>query len=153
MIEDIVKIAKRSTHKRYLTGAVIFNRHGDVLSKGWSHTGFKMYNLLSVHAEMHCLWRARHLDLTGCSIYVVTIAGKSGNLTTGKPCINCAIALQAAGVEIFFYSLPGGEISGPNFIEDELDNLKDYSIENNYGKNSWQPPQWAIPKRSKNCRI
>lgn len=147
MLDETIKIAKRSTHKRYLTGAVIFNKQGDVVSKGWSHTGMKMYNLLSVHAEMHSLWRAKHLDLNGHSIYIVTIAGKSGNITTGKPCANCAIALRSVGIDKIYYSMPGGEIFGPTDFEDELEKLKDYSINNFYGKENWQPPSWAIPKK------
>lgn len=150
MFNATVKIAKRSTHKRYLTGAIIFDKRGEAVSTGWSHTGFKMYNMLSVHAEMHSLWRARHLDLNGFSIYIVTIAGKSGNVTTAKPCINCAIALRSVGIDKIYYSMPGGNIFGPTNFEDELEELKNYSIENNFGKPNWEPPQWAIPKRKRN---
>lgn len=107
----------------------------------------RMYNLLSVHAEMHCLWRAKHLDLNGCSIYIATISGKSDNLTTGCPCINCAIALRSVGIEKIFYTMPDGEVFGPTNFSNEMNNLKDYSIENNYGKNNLQPPGWAIPKK------
>jgi tRNA(Arg) A34 adenosine deaminase TadA len=145
--EELIKIAKRSTHRRFLTGALIFNKKGEVLSRGWSHTGFKMTNLLSIHAEMHCLWRARHLDLNDCSIFVMTISGRSGNITTSRPCLNCAVALRSVGIDKIYYSLPGGVIFGPTDFDEELDRLKDYSVENNFGKLNWQPPDWAIPNK------
>lgn len=149
ILKVLKKVAFRSTHRRYKTGSIIVSKKGEILSKGCSHTGVKLYDLLSIHSERHALTNARHIDLSGCVIYTVTFSGKSGNITTGKPCISCAGAVRSAGIERIYYSLPGGDWGWFNTdtLEDEL--LKDYSIENYYGKVSWEPPGWAIPNRRK----
>ncbi len=105
MITKAATIAKRSTMRSHKTGAIIV-RSGTVLSNGWSHTpAYKLSNgQRSIHAEIHALARGRHLYLHGTEIYIATVSGKSGNLVSAKPCLDCAIALRAAGVYEVIYS-------------------------------------------------
>lgn len=151
-IDELIKIAKRSSHKRYLTGAAIYSKSGDMISWGTAHTTATRYQtLLSLHAEAHALAKVRHLDLAGHSCYILTMSGKSKNITWGLPCLHCYLALKAANVDKIYFSTPNGTFDGPADFEYELDKLKDYSIENNCGKaaKDWTPPAWALPKRSR----
>lgn len=105
MIDTAAHIARRSTMRSHRTGAVIA-RDGVVISNGWSHTPH--YTLSngqrSIHAEIHALARGRHKSLDGAEIFIATVSGKSGNLTNGMPCLDCAIALRAAGVYAVHYT-------------------------------------------------
>ena len=135
--EEAIKVAHRSTHKRYMMGCVIMRRN-EILAKGHQHTGtWRMRELYSMHAELHALFNLRHMrgQLSGSIIYVVGIARKSGNFVPALPCIHCATALMHAGIVNVIYS--NGRIgtlshSGnlPSMTEiylpDELDNLKTY---------------------------
>ena len=103
--EEVIKIANRSSMKRYGTGCVIV-KGKEIISNGWSHKGQNLGSLYSLHAELHALARGRHLDLQGTTCYIATIAKKSGNLTTARPCIRCAIALRTAGVTQVQYTIP-----------------------------------------------
>lgn len=103
-----IKYAARSSIKRHKTGAVLVTRTGRVVY-GWSHVS--NLNLksaeYSMHAELHCLFRSRHLDLNGSRIYVATLTKKTNNVVCGKPCVICKAALIAAGVIDCYYSVPG----------------------------------------------
>jgi deoxycytidylate deaminase len=102
-IAETKKVAGRSSIGKHKTGAVIV-RNGRIISNGWSHVPhYKLRSKRSLHAEIHALARARHLNLNNTDIYVVTIA-QSGSLVNAKPCLDCAIALKAAGVVTAFYS-------------------------------------------------
>lgn len=111
-IDVTEKIAKRSDIRRHKTGAIIVNNYSkEIVSNGWSHVPhYKLHSgKRSLHAEMHALSRARHLDLWNGPyyIYIVTVAGRSGNIVGAKPCLDCAIALQAAGIAGAYYSFGG----------------------------------------------
>lgn len=104
MIDEAIKIAKRSSCRRFLVGCVLV-KDEEILSSGWAHMSqMKLKEVPSVHAELHALLRARHLDLTGCTAYIATIAGKSGNITCAKPCLTCYTALKNAGIETIVYT-------------------------------------------------
>lgn len=126
MVDRAIKIAKRSSHKRFLTGAVIAYKNV-VYSEGWSHTSnLRLTQLYSMHAEIHALGRGRHNNLGGATCYIATISGKSGNITTAKPCLTCAIALRAAGINKVIYTVPNGETATMDLDED-LSDLKVYT--------------------------
>lgn len=104
-IEEAVKIARRSDIRKHKTGAVIL-KDAKIVSNGWSHVPhYKLRSKRSLHAEIHALGRARHLDLKGAVVAIATIASKSGNVVGAKPCLDCAIALHAAGVMHVHYTI------------------------------------------------
>src|SRR5262245_2190977 len=103
MIEEAIKIAKRSPMLRYQTGCVLV-KNNEIISNGWSHKGTNLGSLYSMHAELHALARGRHLDLRGAEAWIATISKKSGNLTSGKPCIRCIIALKSTGIENVYFT-------------------------------------------------
>lgn len=128
-IEDAIKIAQRSTIRTHKTGAVIFNRNGLILSNGWSHTPhYKLSNgKRSIHAEIHALARGRQTNLNGALIAVATVSGKSGNCTTGMPCLDCAIALRAADISGVYYTCSDTPFRWMNLLTDTyFDDLKVY---------------------------
>lgn len=103
------KTTSRCPHRRHLVGAVIVSKRGHIISEGTAHTpNIRMTEFTSVHAEIHALGLGRYSDLRGATAYVMATARKSGNVVTGKPCVSCAIALLAAGIETVFYSTPAG---------------------------------------------
>jgi deoxycytidylate deaminase len=110
MITKAADIARRSTMRSHKTGALIM-RDTTIISNGWSHTPhYQLSNhQRSIHAEIHALARGRHLHLSGTTIYVATVSGKSGNFVSAKPCLDCAIALRTAGVFRVIYSTHGGQ--------------------------------------------
>ena len=123
--KQLRKVTSRCPHKRHLVGAVIVSKRGEIISDGCAHTpNIRLTEFTSVHAEIHALGRGRHSDLEGSTAFVMAIARKSGNVVTGKPCISCAIALRAAGIETVFYSTPAGyqELD----LEKDLSKLKVY---------------------------
>lgn len=153
--EQAYKAAARSSHRRYKTGAVIVDAKGNILCWGTSHTPtIKMNNHLSIHSEIHALSKVRHLDLSGCSVYIATVSGKSGRQTSAKPCLHCAVALSAAGITKIHYTTRQGWVGPVNF-EDELDTLKDYSVVNQEATRvNWEKPRWARTKRElKECSL
>jgi len=98
-IDEAVKIAGRSSIGKHKTGA-IFVRNGEIISNGWSHVPhYKLHSKKrSLHAELHALARARHLNLNGVECYVATLVSRNDNRVNGKPCLDCAIALKTAGI-------------------------------------------------------
>lgn len=94
-----IKYASRSSIKRHKTGAVLVTRTGRVIY-GWSHVSHLTLKSAdySMHAEIHCIFRAKRVDLRGAEIYVATLAAKSGNVVDSEPCDVCCAALAAAGV-------------------------------------------------------
>lgn len=135
MIDEAIKIAKRSTHAKHQTGCVIVDRQKTpiLISNGWSHKGNWDYGtgLYSVHAEIHALIRARPKNLHGCVAIIATIARKSGSVTNAAPCLTCAMALIASGIETVYYTVWTQEIRLmylPDAIESA--NLKVYRTRN-----------------------
>jgi tRNA(Arg) A34 adenosine deaminase TadA len=122
----LVKATRRSTHSRYQTGCIIVNRRGKIVSDGCSHSSDRtLKELRSIHAEIHALGRGRHIDLTNCVAYVVTMARKSRNLVNSAPCYTCAIAMKSAGIEEVIYTLNNDNYKRIN-LNDSLSNLKVY---------------------------
>lgn len=107
MISTAVKIALRSPHRRFKTGAVLI-KGKKVLATGWSHPCSMHLHLYSMHAEQHLLRRVNLDDVEGATIYVATISGKNGNITSGRPCIDCVTALRHVGVARVCYTTSSG---------------------------------------------
>lgn len=106
MIDEAIKMANDSPMRRFATGAVIFSKRGEILSKGCSHiSSLRLHSLYSIHSEIHALHKVRHLNLYGATIAIATIARKSGNLTSAKPCSVCASMLYAAGIREAIYTV------------------------------------------------
>lgn len=123
------KAIARSTHKRYMTGCVIVSKSGEIVSAGCAHaSNFRLRELHSIHAEIHALGRARHIDLSNAIAYVGTCARKSGNVTLSAPCLTCAVALRAAGIKLVYYTVPAVNHFRffPCDLEADLSNLKVY---------------------------
>ena len=118
LLTDIaLSVARRSPLKKYQTGAILV-RNGIVVSNGWSHVGLRLTACYGVHAEIHALMRARHLDLEGATCYVGTYRSRSQRIVTSKPCRTCALALLKAGVSFITYVCEG---AAPESID--LNNL------------------------------
>jgi tRNA(Arg) A34 adenosine deaminase TadA len=108
-IDEAKKIAGRSSIGKHMTGAVIC-AGSSVLTNGWSHVPhYKLRSKRSLHAEIHALARGRHTILDNCSISIATIARRSGNYVSAKPCLDCAIALHAVGVDQVYYTVNNDE--------------------------------------------
>lgn len=122
MIEEAIKIAKRSRCGKYAMGCVIYDNFDlKKLSNGWAHIPeMKNWPLYSLHAELHALARARQTDVQYAVAYIAAISRKSGGLTTARPCRDCAIALFAAGIDTVIYTMPSHP-SNPVFKSEVID--------------------------------
>jgi deoxycytidylate deaminase len=130
IIKALNKATLRSTHIKHMTGCVIVDKKGKIISNGCAHTSsFRINQLNSIHAEIHALGRGRYKNLDGAIVYVQTIARKSGNVTLAKPCLTCAIALRTAGIKEVIYTIG---FRGPFVdtaildLEEDLSHLKVY---------------------------
>lgn len=133
-ITEAIKVASRSTIRTHKTGCIIVDRSlSQILSNGWSHTPhYRLRSKRSLHAEIHALARARYINLFGATAYVATISGKSGNIVNAKPCLDCAIALQSAGVTVVWFTLPNGDGNWLNLNDPAtFDDLKVYVANGN----------------------
>lgn len=126
ILDRVVKIAERSPFMKFGTGAMLLDKNDKIISEGWSHRGaIVMSELESVHAEIHALHRARFKKQPH-TVVIATLSKKSGNVTSARPCINCALALHAAGIENVLYSMGKGQwqkIALEDLLKTEL---KDY---------------------------
>jgi tRNA(Arg) A34 adenosine deaminase TadA len=101
MLETAAYIAARSTLKYHQTGAVICDKHGKLISVGWSHhILYRVDRGWTMHAECHAIERAIPDLPYGGTIFVATVARKSGNTTTGKPCPRCDYLIKKAGLNV-----------------------------------------------------
>jgi tRNA(Arg) A34 adenosine deaminase TadA len=108
-LQEAIKIANRSSIRKHRTGAIIVSNEV-VVSNGWSHIPATkvLTSCRSLHAELHALARARYrYNLNGAACYVATLSA-ADNVVNAKPCLQCAIALRAAGVEIVYFTTSDG---------------------------------------------
>ena len=99
------KLSKRSTLSRFGHGAVLV-KDGKIISEGWSHlSDMRLTEYISIHAEVHALFRANRKDLMASTIYVVAHSKKSFNRSKAKPCRQCAAFLFDCGVKEIVYSV------------------------------------------------
>lgn len=109
MHKQLRKIALRSEYMKFRNGTMITNPAGEVVSVGWSHNSQHVYQeVRGIHSELHALARARHRSLEGYEAWNMAISMKSGNVTMSRPCIVCAVALKAAGINTVHYTVRGG---------------------------------------------
>ncbi len=106
LMDEAKKIAGRSSIGKHRTGAIIFNKHGVIISNGWSHVPhYKLHSeKRSLHAELHALARGRHHKLKDASICIATLT-RSSNIVNAKPCLDCAIALRSAGLRTAYFTV------------------------------------------------
>ena len=101
-------MAERSSLKRFQVGALI-HKDGEI-STGWAHmSDLQLQNYISIHAEIHALWRANPKFLDGSDCYLVTIYAKSKNKTNSKPCETCMAHLYDAGIRKVYYTVSNDE--------------------------------------------
>ncbi len=107
ILEAVVKSANRSTIRSFRTGAVIFDKNMNIVSKGCSHTPFgrAANNKRSNHAEDHALDSISHIkDKSDLSIVIYTLNRKGENpATSSRPCRDCAERLASADLAEVFY--------------------------------------------------
>jgi deoxycytidylate deaminase len=107
-------MAERSTLKRFQVGALI-HKDGEI-STGWAHmSDLKLQNYISIHAEIHALWRSNPKFLDNAECYIVTLSAKSRNRTSGKPCQSCMAHLYDAGIRKVYYSVNNEEYGEIDF--------------------------------------
>jgi deoxycytidylate deaminase len=125
LIQELIKITNRSPLKRHMVGCILVSNN-KIISNGWAHIGqYRLAEVNSMHSELHALGRGRHRNMKGATAFVMARARKSGNITFGRPCLCCSIALKSAGVEKVFYSTSGNSFKCLN-LEDDLSKLKVY---------------------------
>ena len=89
--EETCKQAKRSTHKRHRTGAVIFKngKRPEIFAKGCSHNHDGGMAIASVHAEHDAITNLPK-DFDADTVCIVTLT-KAGNFAkNSRPCLSCA---------------------------------------------------------------
>lgn len=111
LLSTTLNYARRSCLSRYQTGAVLVS-NGVVVSTGWSHVGMRLHECYAIHAEMHALMRARHIDLTGATCVIAAYRTHSERIVPSKPCHTCAHALSKAGIlDVLYYDDAGEAIA------------------------------------------
>jgi tRNA(Arg) A34 adenosine deaminase TadA len=69
--------------------------------------------------------------MDGALCYTATIARKSGNVTSSKPCYACAVAMLSYGIETCIYTISSpGLVTHTMNLAEELDSLKVYAKAN-----------------------
>lgn len=125
-MEKYFKLAKNastfSDFPRVKIGAILVYK-GKVVSVGWNTVKEnplqKKYNQLrgfnteihpnSLHAEMMCLLRAKHLDIDfrKASMFIYRNL-KNGSLGISRPCPACMKAIQDFDIKNIYYTTGGG---------------------------------------------
>jgi len=116
IINKALNEATNSTDFRDRVGAVILNKKGHVISRGYNkrktHPLQKRYansinhHCIFLHAEMAAIVRMREQGHT----IVVARKTKSGRIGMAKPCPICAIAIHEAGIKKVIYTTDSGKI-------------------------------------------
>jgi deoxycytidylate deaminase len=99
-----LQMAGRSPLRRYKTGAVIV-RNTTVVSTGWSHYGMRLSSVYSMHAELHALLRARHLELSDADIFIANMRPGTNRIVMSQPCATCVAALRTVGITRAHYTV------------------------------------------------
>jgi deoxycytidylate deaminase len=114
LISLAVKSANDSTLQRFKHGAVVFDKRGRVISRGFNKTRtvpsalMKYYPKLLLHAECDAIVRASREDLKGASLLVVRVG--PNKLCNSKPCIHCMSLILEMEIGNVFYSDVNGKI-------------------------------------------
>lgn len=122
--------ASRSPMKRFGVGAVIV-KNDKIVATGWCHpSDLNLEEYISIHAEVHAIYRAYPKDLKGSIIYIVARARKSKNRTIGKPCSQCAAFLYDAGVNKIVYSIDNNKYEVWNVGDEPMTCVPGKRVEN-----------------------
>ncbi|MBM3300507.1 MAG: hypothetical protein FJY85_11170 [Deltaproteobacteria bacterium] len=85
--------------------AVIQERTGRIVSWSWNHSGPDGFGMC---AERWAIQRANRKRLRGSTLYVGGRWKKSGNWVDARPCPECSLALDKAGVKVVHSTKEGG---------------------------------------------
>lgn len=96
--DDAIRAARRSSVRRFKTGAAIYDFRGNLLAIGWSHPSAERWTAtpFSMHAEHHAI--ARLVPGADPRAIVIATISKKGNITVGRPCADCARLILRAGI-------------------------------------------------------
>jgi deoxycytidylate deaminase len=117
LVEEAINQANRANDfvRKYRHGAVIFNKRGTVLSKGFNCKrnipALRKYGYnpeYSLHSEANAILKADREDLVGSSILVVRTGATK--LCLSKPCEFCMNMIHEAGIKNVYYSDTDGTI-------------------------------------------
>jgi deoxycytidylate deaminase len=105
IFEVAINAAKRSSIRKFKTGAAIYDSRWRLLSIGWSHVpeGTLDRTPWSKHAELHAWERAASFQDSAFIIVIATLTAK-GNITCGAPCSACAMMLAATPINKIYYT-------------------------------------------------
>ncbi len=113
-----IKAADNVFDYRFKHGAVIYDKHGNIISTGFNKKrsiasmGPYGYYYCWLHAESDAILKAlnKGYSLKGCSILVI----RSGNtkLCNSKPCVHCLSLLLESGINVkdIWYSNSDGTL-------------------------------------------
>jgi len=119
MIDEAIKIAKKSKSESHRVGCVITNKKGKIISIGFNsetktHPEQAKFALMNgeinkifLHAEIHALVRCRDNPYT---IHVARLT-KGGNVGIAKPCPICQLAIKKAKIKKVIYTNKKGGTS------------------------------------------
>jgi len=123
-----LKLAKRSPFKKHRVGAVLIKDTWATspCGSGWSHVAQWNYGLHSIHAEIAALHKVYPRGIA--KIAYIACLTEAGNRGLARPCLSCATALAAAGVELAIYTTRNTETWGWLRLNDPLTftGLKEY---------------------------
>jgi deoxycytidylate deaminase len=102
--------AKRSTHRKHKTGAIIFDSDGGnflerpkILAAGCAHAHNGGMAIHSIHAEQHAISRwPKSQRVEGCVCLIVTLTRNGNFASISKPCANCASLLAQVVREVIY---------------------------------------------------
>ncbi len=93
--EIAIKQAKRSTMRRFRTGAVAYHISDfEVYARACSHTHNGGMQIASVHAEHALVNRLRKNNPGGAVALVVTLNNRGSFTSSSRPCLSCAKLLS-----------------------------------------------------------
>lgn len=101
--EEATKQARRSTHKRHRTGAVIFKsgKRPEIFAKGCSYDHDGGMVIASVHAEHEAISNLPR-DYDSDTICIVTLTKGNNFAKNSRPCLSCARQLVGIVKEVIY---------------------------------------------------
>jgi deoxycytidylate deaminase len=104
---EVRKIAKKSTH-RWAHHVAFLAQHNRIVAVG--------YNRGSLHAEEMALRKMRMAGGRADRLYSYRIR-RDGRLGASKPCSNCLLSIQRAGIRHIYYNdYDGSHLSLPLYL-------------------------------------
>lgn len=123
-IDDVINVARQSTVKNYIHGAILING-GKIYSRGYNianRTYVGGVVMPCVHAEMNCLYNSAKLNKKRKIFDLIVVRiNDNDKLIESKPCEMCTNAMKKFGIRRIYYSTDSGTI--------HKENLKDFFTE------------------------